>query len=110
MSEPQEPLTSKVLNFAELANYQAGSVVSRVVMKQKGGNVAVFAFDAGQELSEHVAPFDALIQVIEGAVEVTISGSPHRVEAGQSIIMPANEPHALKALERFKMILTMIRS
>jgi quercetin dioxygenase-like cupin family protein len=107
--EPKDSLAAKVLQLGDLVTYQDGSVVSRVVLKQKGGNVTVFAFDAGQELSEHTAPFDALVNVLEGEVEVTISGTPIRVGAGESIIMPANQPHALKAISRFKMVLTMVR-
>jgi quercetin dioxygenase-like cupin family protein len=91
-------------------NYQTGSIVSREVVKKPTGTVTVFAFDAGQGLSEHTAPFDALVQVLEGQVEILISGQPHRLEAGEMILMPANQPHALKALTRFKMMLTMIRS
>lgn len=109
-SEQTESLTAKALKIVDLVNYQDGSVVSRVIMKQKTGNVSLFAFDAGQELSEHTAPFDALANVLEGEVEVTISGTPVRVMAGEMIIMPANRPHALKAISRFKMMLTMIRS
>jgi quercetin dioxygenase-like cupin family protein len=111
MSEEQkDSLTAKALKVVELVDYQDGSVVSRVLLKQKGGNVTVFAFDAGQELSEHTAPFDALVNVLEGEVEVTISGTLLRLGAGQLVILPANQPHALKAISRFKMMLTMIRS
>ena len=102
--------TAKVLKIAELVGYQAGSVVSRVLLKQKGGNVTLFAFDGGQELSEHTAPFDALVSVLEGHVEVTVSGTPLRLGTGEMVILPANQPHALKAVTRFKMMLTMIRS
>jgi quercetin dioxygenase-like cupin family protein len=107
--EPNDTLAAKPAKFGDLISYQSGSVVSRVILKQKGGNVTVFAFDTGQELSEHTAPFDALVNVIEGDVEVTVSGVPMRVGAGESIIMPANQPHALKAISRFKMVLTMVR-
>jgi quercetin dioxygenase-like cupin family protein len=105
-----ESLSAKVLKIVDLVEYQNGSVVSRVILKQKTGNVSLFAFDSGQELSEHTAPFDALVNVLEGEVEVTISGKPIRVTGGQMVIMPANQPHALKAISRLKMILTMIRS
>jgi quercetin dioxygenase-like cupin family protein len=105
-----EELTAKALKLVDLVAYQDRSVVSRVLLKQKGGNVTLFAFDAGQELSEHTAPFDAMVTVLEGEVEVTISGTPIRVEKDQMIVMPANQPHALKAISRFKMLLTMIRS
>ena len=107
--QQNDVLAAKPVKVGDLVGYQGGSVVSRVILKQKGGNVTVFAFDSGQELSEHTAPFDALVNVIEGEVEVTISGAPIRVGAGQSIIMPANQPHALKAISRFKMVLTMVR-
>jgi quercetin dioxygenase-like cupin family protein len=95
---------------AALVNYQDGSVVSREIVKKPAGTVTVFAFDEGQGLSEHTAPFDALVQVLEGEAEITIAGKPHRMQGGEMILMPANQPHALKALKRYKMILTMIRS
>ena len=82
---------------------------SRQLVKNASGGVTLFAFDEGQGLSEHTAPFDALVQVVEGAVEITISGQPRQLQGGEIILMPAGQPHALKALERFKMILTMIR-
>ncbi len=100
----------QVVNALDLASYQEGAVVSRELVKKPTGNVTIFAFDAGQGLSEHTAPFDALVQVLEGEVEILIAGQPHRVRGGQMLLMPAHQPHALKALERFKMILTMIRS
>jgi quercetin dioxygenase-like cupin family protein len=95
---------------ARLVEYQDGAVVSREVLKKPAGSVTVFAFDEGQGLSEHTAPFDALVFVLEGEAEITISGKPHRLNGGEMILMPAHQPHALKALRRFKMILTMIRS
>jgi quercetin dioxygenase-like cupin family protein len=101
---------SQVLNLAEMVNYQEGSVVSRQVTKAEAGNVTLFAFDKDQGLSEHTAPFDALVHVIEGEAEVTISGTPYQLKTGDAIIMPANEPHALKAIQKFKMLLTMIRA
>ena len=107
--EQPESLTAKALKLVDLVNYQDGAVVSRVILKQKTGNVSLFAFDAGQELSEHTAPFDALVNVLEGEVEVTISGAPIRVTAGEMVVMPATQPHALQATSRFKMVLTMIR-
>ena len=94
----------------DLIGYQDWAVVSRAVIKQPAGNVTLFAFDAGQELSEHTAPYDALVQVLDGEAEVTIAGQPHRLRAGELILMPANRPHAVRALARFKMLLTMIRS
>jgi len=108
-NDPRESLNGKALVVSDLVDYQTGSVVSRVILKQKTGNVSLFAFDAGQELSEHTAPFDALVHVLEGEVEVTISGNPLRLAAGQMVIFPAGQPHALKAVSRFKMMLTMIR-
>lgn len=95
---------------SELVAYQDGAVVSREIVRKPTGNVTVFAFDEGQGLSEHTAPFDALVQVVEGSAEITIAGQAHRVQGGEMILMPAGQPHALKALQRFKMILTMIRS
>ncbi|MBU1672291.1 MAG: cupin domain-containing protein [Actinobacteria bacterium] len=95
---------------AELAVYQEGSVVSREVMKGKAGTVTVFAFDEGEGLSEHTAPFDAMVQVLEGRVEVTIDGEPLEVGEGEVVIMPADHPHALKALTPFKMLLTLIKT
>ncbi len=103
-------LSAQVLHGADLVNYQDGSVVSRTLINQKTGTVTLFAFDAGQELSEHTAPYDALVEVLDGETEVTIGGQPFRLKADDLIIMPANQPHAVKAVTRFKMILTMIRS
>lgn len=94
----------------DLIDYQVDAVVSREILKGKTGTVTVFAFDAGQGLSEHTAPFDALAQILDGAAEITISGKSHKVKAGELIVMPANMPHALKAAQRFKMMLVMIRS
>jgi quercetin dioxygenase-like cupin family protein len=106
---PQDatPLTGVM---ADLVVYQAGSVVSRVILKQGTGNVTVFAFDRGQGLSEHTTPFDALVHILDGAAEITVGGTPHDLRAGEMILMPASIPHALKANERFKMALTMIRA
>lgn len=96
--------------IAELIDYQNGSIVSREIIKGASGRVTLFAFDAGEELSEHTSPFNALVQVLEGEAEITISGKANRVKTGELILMPAGQPHALKAIERFKMILTMVRS
>jgi quercetin dioxygenase-like cupin family protein len=101
---------AQVVRASELVSYQDGSVVSREIVKKPTGSVTIFAFDEGQGLSEHTAPFDALVQVVEGAVEIMISRQPYQLQAGEMILMPAGQPHALKALGRFKMILTMIRS
>jgi len=95
--------------LADLVAYQDGSIVSRIVLKGETGSVTLFAFDAGQELSEHTAPFDALVQVVEGEAVVTIAGRPHRLGAGEVIVMPAGQPHAVRAAARFKMLLTMLR-
>jgi quercetin dioxygenase-like cupin family protein len=103
-------LTAKASNISGLINYQDGSVISRTLIDKEAGTVTLFAFDAEQGLSEHTAPYDALVQVLDGEVEVTISSKPVHLKAGEVTIMPANEPHALKAKTRFKMLLTMIKS
>jgi quercetin dioxygenase-like cupin family protein len=102
--------SSQILPVADLISYQEGAVVSRQIVKADAGNVTLFAFDLGQELSEHTAPFDALVHVLDGNVEIRISGKPFALKAGEAILMPANEPHAVKALTKFKMLLTMIRA
>jgi quercetin dioxygenase-like cupin family protein len=94
----------------ELVNYQAGSVVSRTIVKKPMGTVTLFAFDQGEGLSEHTAAFDALVHVLDGEAEIVISGKAMRVKAGEAVLMPAQQPHALKAITRFKMVLTMIRA
>jgi len=94
----------------DLVAYQEGAVVSREVVSRPTGTVTLFAFAEGQGLSEHTAPFDALVHVLEGDVEITISGKMHRVRGGEMILMPAGQPHGLKAVTRFKMLLVMIRS
>ncbi len=94
----------------DIVDYQKGAVVSKTIIEKKTGTVTLFAFDQGQGLSEHKAPFDALVQVLDGEVEIKISGKPFCLKQGDIIIMPANEPHALKAVKSFKMLLTMIRS
>lgn len=109
-SKPKGLPGAQVAKILELVSYQDGAVVSREIVKKPTGSVTIFAFDEGQGLSEHTAPFDALAQVLEGAAEIMISGQPHRLQGGELILMPAGQPHALKALKRFKMILTMIRS
>ncbi len=97
-------------NLSETIGYQEGSVVSQTIMDKKAGTVTLFAFDAGQGLSEHTAPFDALVYILDGEAEVTISGKPNRLMQGEMIIMPADKPHSLKAREKFKMMLVMIKS
>jgi len=99
----------QVKNLSDLVKYQENAVVSSEIIKKDTGTVTVFAFDKGQGLSEHTAPFDALVNVIDGKAEVTISGKLFSVKEGEMIIMPANEPHSLKAVERFKMLLVMIK-
>jgi len=103
-------LAAKPERLIDLVNYQEKSVVSRTLIDKKTGTVTLFAFDGGQGLSEHTAPFDALVYLLDGEAEITISGKSHHVKEGEIIIMPANEPHALKAIKKFKMMLTMIRS
>ncbi len=103
-------LSAQVLRPIELVTYQDGSVVSRTLISQKTGTVTLFAFDAGQELSEHTAPYDALVEVLDGETEITIGGQPFHLKSGDMIIMPANQPHAVQAQAKFKMMLTMIRS
>jgi len=100
---------SEILHMADLAAYNEGSVVSRQITKADAGNVTLFAFDKEQELSEHASPYDALAHVLDGEVEITLGGKPFHLKVGDAIIMPANIPHAVKALTRFKMLLTMIR-
>ena len=100
---------AQILKIAELVEYQDGSVVSRIVVKAETGTVTLFAFDEGQELSEHTAPFDALVHVLDGEVAINISGNPFHLSTGDAIVMPADEPHAVKAVKKFKMLLTMIR-
>lgn len=101
---------TEVMKPVNMVDYQEGTIVSRQITKATGGNVSLFAFDQGQELSEHTAPFDALVQILDGEAEIKISGNLFHLSAGEAIIMPANEPHALKAVRRFKMLLTMIKA
>jgi quercetin dioxygenase-like cupin family protein len=105
-----EELKAKVLKVEDLIDYQEEAVVSREIIRKETGTVTIFAFDKGEGLSEHTAPFDAMVQVVDGKAEIIISGQKNVVNQGEMIIMPANDPHALNALERFKMVLTMIRS
>ena len=110
MTEGKTALTSQVITVADLIGYQDGSVVSRTLIDKKPGTITLFAFAEGQGLSEHTAPYDAFIEVVEGEAEVTISGKPYLVKAGQFLIMPANEPHSVRAATHFKMLLVMIRA
>jgi quercetin dioxygenase-like cupin family protein len=101
---------AEVVRLADLVQYQDGSVVSRTIVKRATGTVTLFAFDEGQGLSEHTAAFDAVANLLEGEAEFTVSGNVLRTTAGEAVLLPANQPHSLKALSRFKMLLTMIRS
>ena len=100
----------QVAALVDMAAYQDGSVVSKTLLEKPTGTVTLFAFDKGQGLSEHTAPFDAMVYIVDGEAEVTISGKNYSMKAGEMVIMPANEPHALRAVEKFKMALVMIRS
>ncbi len=112
MTNPQDEKAAEKFtdgNALELVAYQAGAVVSREIVKKRAGSVTIFAFDKAQGLSEHTAPFDALVQVLDGVADITVGGVPHRLGKDELILMPANVPHALRAVERFKMMLVMIR-
>jgi quercetin dioxygenase-like cupin family protein len=100
----------EILDLESLLDYQEGAVVSRMLLNKKIGTVTLFSFDKGEGLSEHTTPFDALVYVLEGKVEIIISKKPYILEKGQMITMPANDPHALNALERFKMMLIMVKA
>jgi len=105
-----EMIMGKVFSPENLLEYQSEAVVSRTIVDEEKGKITIFAFDKGQGLSEHTAPFDALVSILDGTAEISISGTKHTIKKNEMIIMPANEPHALKATERFKMLLVMIRS
>ncbi len=105
-----DELNVQVIELAHVVDYQDNSVVSREIIKKETGRVSVFAFDKNEGLSEHTAPFDAMVYLLDGEAEITISGKPYHLQKGEMIIMPANEPHALKAVQKFKMMLTMIKS
>jgi len=110
MSEsPKHLPAGKALKLAEMVEYAAGAVVSRTLADNSAGTITLFAFDAGQGLSEHSAPFDAVVQVLDGRAELTIAGQSVPAEAGQVVLMPADVPHAVSATERFKMLLVMLR-
>ena len=104
-----ENLSGQVVAMQSLVEYQSGAVVSRTLIDKPAGTVTLFSFDKGQGLSEHTAPFDAMVYILDGEAEITISGKPHLVKKGEMIIMPANQPHALKAVSSFKMMLVMIK-
>jgi quercetin dioxygenase-like cupin family protein len=115
MSSPQseskrEMPVAEAVCLKDLVNYQEGAVVSRTLINRATGTVTLFAFDEEEGLSEHTAPFDALAQLVEGEAEIVVSGKPILAKAGEMVLMPARQPHSLKALTRFKMLLTMIRS
>ncbi|RPH92576.1 cupin domain-containing protein [candidate division KSB1 bacterium] len=110
MTDTQNTPMAEAFSLKDLVQYGNGAVVSRTLIKQPTGTMTLFAFDKGQELSEHTAPFDATVQVLEGEVELVIGEKSVRASENQTVIMPANIPHALKAVTRFKMLLTMIRS
>ncbi len=106
----QQSTFAEATTMADAVQYQSGSIVSRELIKRETGTITLFAFDRGQGLSEHTAPFDAFVQILEGDAQVIIGGEERRVKTGQMIVMPANVPHALNAKEPFKMMLVMIRS
>lgn len=110
MSEEKTGLMGRPMQMNGLIGYQEGSVVSRTLIDKKVGTITIFAFDDGQGLSEHTAPYDAFVEIVDGEADVTISGTVHRVKAGEMIIMPANQPHALRGVGAFKMLLVMIRA
>lgn len=109
-NQPGQDIKARVINLKDLIAYQPAAVVSREILRQKTGSVTLFAFAAGEQLSEHTAPFDALVLVLEGHLEVMIDHQPHSLHGGDMIIMPAQQPHALRALTETKMILVMIRA
>ena len=111
MKENSKPeILAKTMNMGEMLSYQQGAVVSRTLIKKDNGTVTVFAFDKGEGLSEHTAPYDAMVYILDGEAEIRISGKSNSVKSGEMIIMPANEPHSLKAITNFKMLLVMIKS
>ncbi|ABB30933.2 Cupin 2 conserved barrel domain protein [Geobacter metallireducens RCH3] len=110
MSGTTESLVGRAIDLKELIAYQEGSVVSKTLNDKKVGTITLFAFDKGQGLSEHTAPYDAFVEIVDGEADITIVGTDHRVKEGQFIIMPANQPHALRAVTPFKMLLVMIRA
>jgi quercetin dioxygenase-like cupin family protein len=108
MEGKKNPLAESVIDPGALVDYQEGSVVSRALVTKKAGTITAFAFDAGEGLSEHTAPYDAVVQILDGEAEITVGGRPYTLAAGEMIIMPAAIPHALFARRRFKMLLVMI--
>ena len=108
-AKPKGLTSAQAVRMVDLIQYQEGAVVSRELVKKPAGNVTVFAFDAGEGLSDHTAPFDALVQILDGEAEIMIAHQVHRVLTGELMLLPAGQPHALNAVHRFKMLLTMIR-
>jgi quercetin dioxygenase-like cupin family protein len=106
----EDSMAQQVTNIKDMVAYQAGTIVSKEIIKKATGTVTIFAFDQDQGLSEHTAPFDALVQIVDGEAEIIISGESQQLRAGEMIIMPAGQPHALKALKKFKMMLVMVKS
>ena len=105
----REELPGKVLRLKDLVAYQEGTVASRMIIFREAGNITLFSFDEGEGLSEHTAPFEAVVTILDGECEVRVAGEAHRLKEGETIILPANKPHSLSAVTRFKMMLTMIR-
>lgn len=103
-------MAQQIANMKDMVAYQEGSIVSKEIIKKATGTVTIFAFDQDQGLSEHTAPFDALVQILDGEAEIIIAGESHHLQEGEMIIMPAGQPHALKALKKFKMMLVMVKS
>lgn len=110
LEDKMDSLMARAIGMADLVEYQDGAVVSKTVIAKPTGTVTLFAFDKGQGLSTHSAPFDALVVILDGEARITISGKAHKVTKGEMIIMPANKPHALKAVKPFKMMLVMVKS
>ncbi|HVP25906.1 MAG TPA: cupin domain-containing protein [Methanomicrobiales archaeon] len=108
-SQSRDELLGKVLSLKDLVAYQDGTVASRMIVFRDAGNITLFSFDKGEGLSEHTAPFDAVVTILDGECEVWVAGETYRLKEGETIIFPANKPHALSAVTRFKMMLTMIR-
>jgi quercetin dioxygenase-like cupin family protein len=106
----EQEIVGRAATLADLVAYQDGAVVSRTLVKKEKGTVTLFAFDRGQELSEHTVPHDALVQVVDGEAEIVIAGAAHRLRAGETILMPGGQPHRVRATASFKMLLTMIRA
>jgi len=110
LSTENEIIKSEAIHLTNHVEYSKDSVVSKTLVDKKTGTITLFAFDEGQGLSEHTAPFDAVVQILDGEAEITIDGNPKKARAGRMVIMPADVPHSLKAVKKFKMLLTMIRT